>query len=893
MARTDETKNMIAEVVELGRRNKDLLPSVRNWCIHLNVLDISAGMVAEIYNLPIRFRLSCKHASLAQEGMPLDSLAEAFILEACKNCVHHSPGNSLNFGEAILKARENESLAIQLRKETEDAAKAALKETINTLVAKTKPTANQPALSILRLIEQLDGSEAEKSANELLEASIIKPEFFLPEALDAVAIYFDNLTWGGKLIAVVTNIVKSGKKLTKLCHERCTELLQKSKHLEDLAEIGIEIVDFNGGSEWEEWITTFLSSLNYLHMYGYADPTPTEKREAFIQACITRKEQRTREIIGSFLKSENKLVRVNMARLIDFIGAKAPGFSLSLLPSLVQAFELSDSRDLESADHALSDTIASIIVSTGDHALKKFEELFGSLKSEAAKLSAWEVYDLLLKNEEFLEDHTDLAGSMAEEIPELLIDRNLKKEWRDKAFDTMELVVKSGKAPDQTFSTLIGCLSRINDEKQAHRHYLEELKSNRVSSFNPLAGLDHWDIDLHESSLNSFRSNLVDMAAILLDKKPESTYPIFSDVLANLGETYVPAFKTDLLAVAMKGLNSPRYIAQYLPFLYSTLFDRDVNNRVQAIHFLRNLIDEFPQLVTETLLAIVDVFPDDPEISVRANNLLLVNSIALSPKFLLTDSHIGYVEKAFRQNYIYILKRAVTAARNVFPKMSVDQVTVLSLDLANLALMNDPKNEDLAEQALSVLIELSLANSQFLDAVVVRIISPLCKSDDVQKSRKYVEELERIKTLYPKYSIIWLKDALGHLSKTWPDRYNNSFDPRNAIYKSIFNCSHRLLNRCKAEIVAAGEVIAGRDPIDALNFIYLFCRFHFYNEAIDLIGLIESKVADTKSNDFLLTTIRLIKRLVDSFTESSSVTAIQKKIQQSKNELQILRSKLN
>jgi hypothetical protein len=893
MARTDDTENRIKEVVELGRRNKELLPAVQNWCTHLDIMDISAGVVAEIYNLPIRFRFSCKHASLSNEGMPIEYLAAAFILRECTNCNHHSPLKGPNFGEGIIKAREQERTAAQLRKKTEDDARAALKDEINKLIAKTRSTAPQPALSILRLIEELDGSEAAMRAEELFEASKMQPSFFIPEALDALALHFDHPDWGGKAISTASNVVRSGQKLTKLALERCTELLHAGRRHEELAELGIEIIDFNAGTTWEDWLTAILSALNYLHMFGYSDATPTEKREAFVVTCIGQKRDRTHEIIASYLHSENKIVRVNIAGLINVIGEKLPYFSVSLLPSLVQAFELSDSRELESADHALAQTIALIIDANGESTLEEFGELFGGLKTEGARLSAWEVYDLLLENEQFLEKHPSLAENLAEATPKLLIDRNLKSEWRDKAFETMNLVVESGKAPDKTISILIGCLSQINDERHAHRHYLEEIKAGKVSTFNPLAGMGYWDIDFLESNLNRYRSKLVDMAGTLLDRKPESTYPMFSEVLTKLAEPYVPQFKTDLLEIAMKGLNSPRYITQYLPLLYSHLFDKDVNNRVQGIHFLRNLIDDYPQLVTETLLNLVDVFAYDPEIAIRANNLLLVNSIAQSPKFELTDKHVGYVEKAFKQSYIYILDRAVTASRNVFPSMAADQVKVLSLELANLAVVEDPNNEELREHALSVLLDISMVNPQFLDAVVSQILSPRCKSDDPQKSRKYVEKLEEIKKQYPKYSIIWLKEALGYLTRSHPDRYNAHFDPRNGVYRSIFDSSYRLLTRCKADLAAAGKAIAAHNPIDALNFIYLFCHFQFYKEAIDLIDQIRKSVADTKANEVLLGVVGLINRMIDCYTESSSFATIKDRIKETKDELQILRPKLD
>lgn len=190
MARTDHTGDLIQQTILIDLRNKEVLPSVRNWCSHFDVTDISAGMVAEMRKVPIRFRLSCKHAAGALEAMPLDSIAEQFIVDNCLQCPHHHPKADENFGVKVIAALKERQKAAEEKKESDDqVVRRALQDRIDTLVNATKKVAHQPALSILRLIEQLAvESSSLKAAGDLLEASQLQPSFFLSEALDAMAL---------------------------------------------------------------------------------------------------------------------------------------------------------------------------------------------------------------------------------------------------------------------------------------------------------------------------------------------------------------------------------------------------------------------------------------------------------------------------------------------------------------------------------------------------------------------------------------------------------------------------------------------------------------------------------------------------------------------------------
>jgi hypothetical protein len=436
----------------------------------------------------------------------------------------------------------------------------------------------------------------------------------------------------------------------------------------------------------------------------------------------------------------------------------------------------------------------------------------------------------------------------------------------------------------------MGCLSQINEEKKTHKWYAQQLKENTVATFNPLAGLSLLEIGNIESKLNNFKNKLVGLNAEWLQKDPDNTYQVFSETLKGLDENATSEFKIDLLKVARTGLKSPRYIIKYLPFLYTQLFDKEVRTRLQALQFVDILIENFPQLVTDTLLATVDAFSEDPEIAIRAQVLTIVGTIAQSSKIELSDKHIHYVEAAFRQNYVFIIQQAVIAARYIYSKMSPNQVEVLALNLANLASTPpDTNHGDLQENALSVLTQIAFTHTKYLTTVVDKLIYPLAIKPTQESGDKYIDVLKDLQDAHPVYGGYWLKACLHYLSVSVRDKYNSSFDPRNAYYKDLFESPIELLNRFKPTLLSTALKVSARDPIDGMQFIFLFCYLEYFQQAKTVCESIQKGISATKSNESLLNLLSAILKSIESFLATGKSTDIIAKISQAKDELQKLR----
>jgi hypothetical protein len=96
MTKDDSIDQELQKAISYGQSNQQLTPSVKNWCKHIELTDISAGMIAQLYQLPLTLRVSCLHAAGSVSGMILEREAGHFILDHCQHCEFHDPITSVS-----------------------------------------------------------------------------------------------------------------------------------------------------------------------------------------------------------------------------------------------------------------------------------------------------------------------------------------------------------------------------------------------------------------------------------------------------------------------------------------------------------------------------------------------------------------------------------------------------------------------------------------------------------------------------------------------------------------------------------------------------------------------------------------------------------------------------
>jgi hypothetical protein len=897
MAKIDDTEYIVQQARELGRRNRDLLPAVRNWCSVMDIKNMSRGTLYEITGDPTQFQISCVNGQGGMLAPSLERVAGDFIETNCLNCAYHKEISAPNFGRTIQEGVRKRLEEASHREQAEIAARRALKEKIDSFIAASKAKAQPPGISILTLISELETSKQPEQAAELiLEASSLTPTFFIPAALDAMAIYYKVAPWGSKLLSATANVISSGSPLSAFGKDQCTDLFAHRLHLEELALLALSASDFASFDAWQLWIDQFIDSLNYLRMFGYAEPENISKdqRENYLGRWLAADPDNMMELLAPRLLSPDKMVRINTARLLTKMHYNFPDRGFRLLPTLMKGLALPDAPVLESSDDAIRRLVSSIILATGKEGIDEFLALLDKQPFQEAYMAAWTVLNLLLTNETFVAANQELVNELATELSSHVTNKDFPWEMRDEMLETLSALAGTKKASEGFFTTVLGCLSTVNEEKKTFLWYREQLGDDqKPATFNQLLNKNILDIDHDENRIDHCKDELISILADELRRTPDRCFPIFMGVLTPLDSQQAGGYKTDLTVVALKGLTEPKYVALYIPHLYTFLFDPyEKNVRVQSMYFLRNLIEDFPELVTDPLMGLVDAFHNDPEIRIRAEVVTIVSRIAESEKFTLTKEHIDYVLAGLKDKYIMVISRSVMAVRQVLRHLSPKQIGAVVGDLGNWTPPEiAERHRDIQKSAVWALLDIAALYPRFLPTVVKNAIRPLCSLANQYVADDYIEMLGDVQAEHPEFRIDWLEAVLGYIATTRREPTSSAFDQRIRFFDTLFAAPYRDLLTLKDRLLKAAADIVKIDPIDACHFIYLFGEMEWFDEIQAICRQIQEQVANAKANQGLLTGVRIFRLTTEIFGNPSLIKEqIQEKITEIKNELSTTRT---
>jgi hypothetical protein len=112
-----DTEDHIQRAIELGRRNRESLELIENWCANLRVVSWGGvGLVELQTGLPVGHkRIECPHATQAGiASSHLDHLAVDFYDRHCRSCQHRVPVRMPNL-LVLVEQRDREVAAARER----------------------------------------------------------------------------------------------------------------------------------------------------------------------------------------------------------------------------------------------------------------------------------------------------------------------------------------------------------------------------------------------------------------------------------------------------------------------------------------------------------------------------------------------------------------------------------------------------------------------------------------------------------------------------------------------------------------------------------------------------------------------------------------------------------
>lgn len=175
------TEDHIQQAIEHGRRNKEILPLIENWCAKIRLVNFGGvGMIEAQMGLPVGHkRLECPHASLAGiASSHLDHLAVDFYDRHCHSCQHRVPVRMPNL-LVLVEGRDRERAREQQREQelAHQASEALSKrrQDRKRLWAGLSPSGR----GLLDLIDRVDAGPDFEDCRVLVEAAKSAPEAFI------------------------------------------------------------------------------------------------------------------------------------------------------------------------------------------------------------------------------------------------------------------------------------------------------------------------------------------------------------------------------------------------------------------------------------------------------------------------------------------------------------------------------------------------------------------------------------------------------------------------------------------------------------------------------------------------------------------------------------------
>ena len=855
----------LEDAISLGRKNKELIPSVKNWCSNVQIDDVSGGMIAGMYNLPITLQISCPHAGGSSQAMNFEWIARDFIIDNCQSCEFHSEVHNKNFGKVVINEHE------ELEKE-ESQKRKQLKDQVESLVAKEKSKAEVTELSILNLIQSFeDDATRINTSKQILEASKLSPTFFGDIALDYLSLQIEDKDVGGEVLQTIENVLRTGKTLSSFCFERLKVAIENGIHIDGCIGVLNLVIVENDFIKYETLINQIIDSLWYKHSIG--DPYDNRRSYPNSVSLLVRVHQHTPDLLFTLLdnklKINDKTTRINTNYLLQELLIANSDCVKPHCAAIIESLELEDDKYEESADTITCMTLSELYKSDQKLVKSIVDSLFLTL-SDGAKVEFISFFEIILLNEKFISESRLDAENIIETLLKLVFAPETTKELKAEVLSVLEDISKKRPALLSTsFDSLIGFLIGQIKAYKTFLWYLSELEDSKktISTFNPLQGKNYWDIESEKIEIIQSVNRAESIVEYLISNDtPNNGYKKAIEIILNLESSSDGLLKSKLIAIIRKSINEPLRLAEQLPSIYNFLLDTESKEvRYEAINFVSHLIEKHDQLVTRTLIDMIKVFMNDVDRGVKAKAIQAFGSVIKKFPEEVEQEQIQTVLKSVVDSYVGVHKKAAKLAYKIFPFLNEDQKLVLIYGISALEKSyNDEKDFSYCKELVDILLFLTKENPKMYSMIVHNYVTKYCNSNDYYTDANSIEKLSYIRSQNEEFNQVWLSQSLGFLFKTKPDYYNPHFDSRRDLFATMYKIPKQIIVNQLDEIkkLIAQKTKSG-DFNDVFELFGVLSYFCLYDVVQELSNYFEKTVKKNKSNKHAISTNELCGKIAD------------------------------
>lgn len=852
----------IENAIEIGKNNQRLIPRVKNWCEHIQIQDVSGGMIAEMYNLPITLKISCPHSNGGFEAMQFEWIARDFIIDNCINCSFHKEVSTTNYGRDAIKKHNAIQLEEKKRIEEEIKKRQALKDEVAVLVSKAKSKSEITSLSILNLIQVLDSDDDQlATAKKIFEASKLSPQFFNETALDSLSIHFTNELIGVIVIKSVETLLKTGKQLSPFAKNRLYEAIKEQKNLDDAVAIFGLIIKGEELTEFDFIINDIVDSLRYKRSIGDDyDLVRSYPNSTSLLINISKTNPvYFNQIIQSKIAINDKVTRININGLLQELLSIDSEILHPHIESIIKSFEFKDDHYEDSADYATCITLSHICEKHSELVLNYCETLQKNLSTGAQK-PLIRFYELLLLNEKDTSLPCEQSKKLVDRLFTLLLSKTTQKKLRSKLLELFENISDNNSSMiDHHFDAFLGVLIEQIRDFLKFKWYIEELKKpeGQRSTFNPLLGMDYMEIHSDELELKQTidRTERVIENLIINDDQIEKPTKLV-EVITNLNSKSDGLLKSQLIRILRRSVNDPLFIAELLPSIYNFILDQDSKDvRHKGLNLVTQLIDKNDQLITQTLIDIIKVFMNDIDNGIKAKAFEAYGSIMRKFPDQVEDEQIDLILESLTNKYVIVHKAAVKLAYKTHPflKNSSQKFTLISSIISLEDSYYKDEKYDYCKELIDILLFLTMENREVYLNIVKKYVVKYCNTGDFYTDKDFLVKLTSIRRQYPELDDIWFKETIGFLGRTKPNHDSISSDTRNNLIQEFYKSPKLLIEQNITLILKfIHQRIDYRFFSDVFDFYSVLSFYSFHKELGQLSVYFNENVPNQKSTEYAI-----------------------------------------
>jgi len=353
MRRFEESeRNDFERYLKLGEDNAKCIDQMRQWCKHVEIQQVSAGLYARMTGLPIgSHSVGCPHVAGGMESMNLRWIFSDFLVEHCADCAHHAPNGDSSWGQEIIRNHQEEEQRSKKGAKEEADRISRLRSDLRLRSKGISAGAEPEAHRILEFLEALfsEGEpEREKASERLRQSARLGADLFPDGAIDLVLALAGSGEFSSLVLPVCAELAGRRPDLATRLTQRALENIAKGLHPELSAWVLDALGDAVTYPLGEECIgRLLLSQQHHRPIGGWRGAEPDYSHStAIIVRSFDADPESVQNVIRRELRNENDYLRVEIGGAILLVQKARPQIAVNLLYDLVRSLELHEDERL-------------------------------------------------------------------------------------------------------------------------------------------------------------------------------------------------------------------------------------------------------------------------------------------------------------------------------------------------------------------------------------------------------------------------------------------------------------------------------------------------------------------------------------------------------------------